>query len=251
MFPDPEIIATQLREQLLRRGFPCFLNYLQIQFCTGLFDEDYDYLRNLIGAYAVPAAIEGPIDSIPLITLVHENGEVFMRFQTILAELIEHILSHPKNEPSACLSLSLDQAPTFKPRLLVQHLDPGIALLVKNLDNYQINVQSACAGHKAQNIAYSSPSLLFASAEDAEKCQHIFNHVFYDLPIAQTWAFSPEFAHDGSETIRFLAHTVSPEINTLSPEQYKATRSDLAYIAKRLLDPQLQTIFSKEDLCLV
>ena len=246
MFPDPEIIAAQLREQLLRRGFPSFLNYLQIQFCSGLLEEDYDYLRQLIGAYAVPAQIEGPIDSVPLISLVHENGEILMRFQTILAELIEHLLSHPKNEPAECLSLR--QPPTLKPRLLLQHLDPGIALLVKTLGNYQIDVQSACAGHAHQNKSYSSPNLLFTSAADGGKCQDIFNSIFYDLPIAQTWAFIPELTHSGSETIRFLAYTISPEANTLTPEQYKSTRSDLAYIAKRLLDPQLQTILGKDSI---
>ena len=244
MFPDPEIIATQLREQLLRRGFPCLLNYLQIQFSSGLFDEDYDYSHQLIGAYAVPGQIEGPIDSIPLITLVHENGEILMRFQTILAELIEHILSHPKNEPIECLNLAPPS--NHQSGLTVQHLDPGIALLVKTLGNYHIDVQAACAGHVTSNKSYSIPYLLFGSCHDAHKCQKIFNDVFDDLPIAQVWAFIPYRSAGESETVRFIAHSKETEANTLSPEQYKATRSDLAYIAKRLLDPQLQAIYNKE-----
>lgn len=122
----------------------------------------------------------------------------------------------------------------------VSNLDPGIALLVKVLMEYQVFTTASCEGHRHQNT-YSPPLITFFGYYQSRWCEIIFQQLFHDLPLAQRWHFNhgPE-SGDWINTCWQARHVYTQEDPPYTEADHQEDLEQIQIMARRLLNSDLR-----------
>ena len=265
MPPDPEKIARLLRNALLKRGFPCYQDYLSIYLAPGLMDEDYMELKRLIRPHALPNRIHGPVDGQPVIRIQDHNRETLFKLQCISAELLLHRFPHvlrktrqisymtgPDGWGYKGSTLAGFLTTKFGARVPIRQLEHGIALLVKICPWYGIRTSMSCAGHPTSDGGHSAPRLFFHGHWQGAWCQHIFQTLFNEHELSRRWKFDlgpihPPKGNRATDPNWASAHFQAcpdwtPETNRPQME-HRFICDELHQIARQLMDPDLAEDF--------
>lgn len=266
MPPDPEKIARLLRNALLRRGIPCFQDYLSIYLAPGLMDEDYQEVKRLVRPHALPHRIHGPVDNQPIIQIQNHSRETLYKLQCISAELLLHrfpqvlretrqisYMTGPDGWGYKGSTLAGFLATKFGARVPVSHLEHGIALLIKALPWYGARTSTSCAGgHPIPGGGHSAPRIHFYGHWHGAWAKHIFETLFHEHELARRWKFDlgpvhPPKGHRGTDPNwasasfqacpDWTAETNRPQLD------HRFVCDELHRIARQLMDPSLANHF--------
>lgn len=265
-YADPDRICRNLRDILLKRGWPCHQNYLTIQLLPGLHEKDYSYLKRTVGRHALPNRIKANlVDGQPLIKIADVDGTVLYRFQTLSAELFIYSraprllresreISYMTGPPvmGDISSLRAFERTAYGVKVPVQNLEGGIALLTKCLGFVSILSSMSCAGGHWRENRLSAPRIWLPGGYNTFWMKNVFEEQFSDYSIAKTWSFTC-YANPASVCKRgfdpawasgvFQAHPDWKDNSRESRQEYRRVIDDIQAIAKRLLDPDLTAFY--------
>lgn len=254
-------------DTLLRRGFPVRFEERGLALCPGAMREDVEFLRRALNGFrrAFPQTEQrrtGESDglgeeggALPFFYGEQHGPEhrdliptghtaMLRRFQNRLLPAKPETVSGLTGSPiPGSMDDNFDKflRCRFGARVPVKGLESGTALLVKTLPWLGVLTSMSCHGHlreentRRSDVDSTPPRLWFYSQYHSRWCEMIFNRLFQDLPIRESWVF-----HHGPEDGDWMSATW--EAAQTPPENRREQQflfDQIQLMARRLFDPEL------------
>lgn len=235
-----------LADTLLRRGFPVRFEDRGLVLCPGAMEEDVKLLRRTLmrlRPVRMHASQDFPKIDVwygeqRLVGLPVDRAYLTLLRETILVQDSRRragLTGPPCRGGRSHRDFAGFTRCRFGSRFPLRRLEDGIALLVKVLPWVGVMTSMSCEGHFHEDKENTSPRLWFYSHYHSLWCEMLFNRLFGDLPIRQSWHFD-HGETDGNWCSATWEASIEPP-NTHEEQQFLFDQIQI--MARRLFDPEL------------